>query len=819
MQAYLKKTGTLILLLIAILIHQTALAQLPTSVLVSWYPFCGNTVDRGTNTYDMANANLTPVVSRFGNAGFAYEFNGTNSQAYYSVPFSTTVSGNLTYSCWVYPYTNQNSILIYNGSSSTNGLGLILCDGTASGAGNKVAVFAAGSVLYVGPSISLNAWHNIILRKTGSTFELVIDNNLAGTFTGSYIAPTGSFNVGLDHTLGNRPFYGRLDDIAIYHSSLSNLELAQLYTYNPDITPFTLGNDTILCNTTSITLAPSAFTAGTSTLWFNGTSGPSVSVNATGAYWYRVTKNLGCSVTDTLHVTNNMFSFNILSDTVICPGDSVRINAHIPTGAEIIWSTGLTDTSVLFTVADTYTVIAINGGCFAYDTLRLGFRPQPVFSLGPDTTLCNYNPVLLQPDVTYSGVKYLWNTGDTTVSVTATTPGIHWLQMNLNGCTYRDAMTINYLPSPYVNFGRDTAICQGKTLVLSAITTASSVNNWSTGATGNSITVNSAGTYWFYSRDNTCVATDTIVVTIKPIPAVTLGTDLSACAGIPLTLQSSTTYGATATFAWSTGASTDKITVTTPGTYTLTVTENGCSNSDDINVVYKAFPNAYLGPDTVICDSTSITYDLTGTATSTFIWSTGNITPILTVTEAGTYGVTVTDNGCVSTDTVYIKRVRDPKVYLGPDTTVCYDFVLNYYVNGDDANYLWSNGSTQSNVAITTPGTYWARVTNVCGVATDAVNINFKPCDLWIPNAFSPNDDGRNDILQVGGTLSMYSDFKFFVYNRWGNVIYSGTSITDGWDGKYNGVPQEIGTYYYLITFKREGTGAGDMKGDFTLVR
>jgi len=204
-----------ILLLSLLLSSFSAFAQLPTSGLVAWYPFCGNTNDYSGNGYNMANSHAVLATDRFGAANSAYNFNGSNSVIYYSAFFP--VGSDLTYSCWIYPYTTQNPSILYNGNTNTDGIGLIMSNGTGGGTGNDVDLLLGGVSQDFAVAVTLNQWHHLVLRKTGSTFELIIDTVSSGTFTGAFNSPTGEFSLGLDYTNGTNAFYGKIDDAAIYN--------------------------------------------------------------------------------------------------------------------------------------------------------------------------------------------------------------------------------------------------------------------------------------------------------------------------------------------------------------------------------------------------------------------------------------------------------------------------------------------------------------------------------------------------------------------------------------------------------------------------
>ncbi len=163
-----------------------------------------------------------------------------------------------------------------------------------------------------------------------------------------------------------------------------------------------------------------------------------------------------------------------------------------------------------------------------------------------------------------------------------------------------------------------------------------------------------------------------------------------------------------------------------------------------------------------------------------------------------------------------------PIINLGPsDTVACEDHVL-YLPFGNQGrieSYLWQDGSTDSVFHVVEPGTYAVSVSNGCGSIEDTINVSIGACKLWMPSAFSPNGDGNNDKFSVRSkNPETLGDLYFAIFNRKGNLMFETNAANDGWDGTYNGTPQPIGTYFYMIQYTLNGTRQLD-KGDVTLVR
>jgi gliding motility-associated-like protein len=127
-----------------------------------------------------------------------------------------------------------------------------------------------------------------------------------------------------------------------------------------------------------------------------------------------------------------------------------------------------------------------------------------------------------------------------------------------------------------------------------------------------------------------------------------------------------------------------------------------------------------------------------------------------------------------------------PLFSLGPDLVLCSNQQIILNPNISNANFLWQDGTTASTFTVKKQGYYKLISSNQCGAAFDEINITEGSCSLFVPSAFSPNDDGLNDIFKpiVYGQLIAY---EFDVFDRWGNQVFHSTNAADGWDGKVKG--------------------------------
>jgi gliding motility-associated-like protein len=206
-----------------------------------------------------------------------------------------------------------------------------------------------------------------------------------------------------------------------------------------------LGNDTMYCATNPNVLQ-STITGNISGLtWNTGATAASLPITANGTYWLEANTAFGCKHRDTIIVTNNpLNAWRALADTSIC--DETVYNASLknyPAGTDFTWYDGTKGASHSFDSAGSYKVLADLIGCLKQDSVAVAVRPLPVVEVGNDSTLCYGFTMPLK--VYHPGASYLWSNGRTDSAITAGQGGIIWAQATLNGCSYRDSMTLAYV--------------------------------------------------------------------------------------------------------------------------------------------------------------------------------------------------------------------------------------------------------------------------------------------------------------------------------------------------------------------------------------
>jgi len=208
---------------------------------------------------------------------------------------------------------------------------------------------------------------------------------------------------------------------------------------------------------------------------------------------------------------------------------------------------------------------------------------------------------------------------------------------------------------------------------------------------------------------------------------------------------------------------------------------------------------------------------------SSYLWNDGSTQRTLSVHDIGTYFVTVTDNhGCKGSDTATITALSPPPSgFLMADTFICLNTSIVLTAPGSFKSYLWNTGSQNPSLPVSKPGRYWLEVTDMDNCkGRDSINVLPREClaGFYIPSAFTPNNDGRNDIFRpvLAGNIK---NFEFRIYNRWGQLIFYSADVKKGWDGTFNGVAQNSDVFVWICKYQLESEPVEIKKGAFTLIR
>ncbi|MBX2905098.1 MAG: PKD domain-containing protein [Taibaiella sp.] len=611
---------------------------------------------------------------------------------------------------------------------------------------------------------------------------------------------------------------------------------------------------------------------------------PSHSYTAAGTYnvTLMVTDSHGCTdavmMSSLITVADPVAAFHMSDSVSVCPPLFVNFINTSSGAISYEWDLGGVGTSLVASPSNMFIssgfypirLIATNtygckdtvihpvnifgyAGAFTYGPLQ-GCAP---FSVTFNAALSNV------PDIVWDfsdGVTYSTAFEDTIVHV-YTTPGAYVPKLLLTdntGCqTSSTGLDTIKVEAIYPKMSTDpNPVCIGIPFTMIDSSTAywSAPNEWEWTYDGNTSTLQSPtytittpGTYPITLKVKNawgCEATLTTNMVINPPPDVTASPDTVVCLTDPATL---TGYGAVS-YTWA-GAGTLSCTTCNPvlatptdvTTYTVVGTDaSGCVDSATVTVGLRTHTISRAWGDTAVCQGVSV--QLFDTGGTTYLWlpplglnDNTVFNPIATPPYTTIYTVIARLGSCIpDTNQVTLTIWPLPSIYAGPDQKVLAGSTAQLQATGKDiAKLTWWPGETLSCTdcfnpvaSMTVNTTYTADAVSDRGCkASDSVKILLY-CDnsmVFIPNAFTPNGDGQNDVFYPRGAgLKVIKTFR--VYNRWGELIYSqeGIQLNDasvGWDGSYKGSEPRPDVYVYImeaVCFTGEDV---NIKGDVTILK
>lgn len=260
-----------------------------------------------------------------------------------------------------------------------------------------------------------------------------------------------------------------------------------------------------------------------------------------------------------------------------------------------------------------------------------------------------------------------------------------------------------------------------------------------------------------------------------------------------------------------------------PGFYTvqLIVYKIDCSGLYDTikRTIWITDDTKFLGNDTASCSSLQLNIGTDAVSGANYLWNNDSLTNRITTTGQGLYWLEIQQNGCTVRDSIIISLLPPPTVNIGPDTSLCKfkGIILSAAAsNGDD--YLWNTGETTPSILVDVIGDYDVMVTNSGCIARDTVSVTWGDCDIYLPSAFTPNGDGKNDYFGVlnGSTFKRYS---LEIFNRGGQPVFSSTDPAKKWDGTYKKSKLPFGTYIWVLQYVNKKSERVSASGTVMLIR
>lgn len=702
----------------------------------------------------------------------------------------------------------------------SGGTGLINGSAGTYYTGTNAVVLAAGSIgnnqticAGTNPDTLLSISPASIGACTGFNYQWQSAPSATGPWTN---IPTANSATYAPAAISSTTFYRRIVTAGACTDSTNVLSV----TVNPSPTAAISGNTTI-CSGDIITLTASG---GTNYSWSTGATSAVITDSPTTntSYTVLVSDASGCS--DTASATVNVLSSptaNISGNNTICSGAASTLTAS--GGGTYLWSTTATTSSISVspTTNTTYSVIVFAGSCSDTANISVTVNASPSATISGNTTICSGETTTLTAS---GGINFSWNTGPTSAAITdnpTSNTSYTVLVTNASGCSDTSSVTVIVAPVPTATLSGNDTVCSGQPTLLTA--GGGGNYSWNTGATTTSVSVSPTTntTYSVIVSAGGCSDTASIFVYVISAPVASVSGNTTICSGETTTL----TAAGGGNYSWSNAATTNIISVspTASTTYSVIVSAGGCSDTASISVAVNPSPIAAVSPGGAICSGENIT--LTASGGGNYFWIPGGQTTAAIVVSPAVftiYSVTVSIGSCTDTASASVTVNPLPSANAGADVTINFGDATILSASGG-GTYSWNTGETTLSISTSPSATtsYTVVVTDANG-CTDAaivtVYVEYNCGEIFVPNAFSPNGDLKNDFFVPRNNC--FKLLRLIVYDRWGNVVFKTEDInTTGWDGAYNGKAQNTAVYTYHMTYELYTGESGSKKGNVSLVR
>ncbi|MCT4664204.1 MAG: gliding motility-associated C-terminal domain-containing protein [Flavobacteriales bacterium] len=545
-------------------------------------------------------------------------------------------------------------------------------------------------------------------------------------------------------------------------------------------------------------------------LWNTNQNTQSISVTTSGNYSV-IANRFGCLSYDTINVLFKPNPTLLLPDTVhLCTGDSTILNVF-NTNASYSWNTSSTDSAIMVNQSGTYIVQVDLGGCVRSDTSVVLVHNYPIINLGPDQSACQGTPITLS--VQENNANYLWNNNQTTQNIQVNTAGTYTVEVTKFGCTSYDTIAVNYLPYPSINLPDSINLCIGNDTILDAYFPGATYL-WNNNSTDSAITVNQTGTYIVQANLNGCIVSDTTKVVVHPYPEIDLQKNYNICEGD--TIELDVFVHPEATYLWSDNDTSSVKKVWDSQQLSLTINLFGCESTGITATTLREKPKEALF-DQGICKGESVFLNASQSIVETYLWSTGDTSSNITITEQGWYWVEMKTAYCSMRDSMYLTVADAPTFYLPTDTMMCLNSQIFLDITLEGATYEWSTGSDLSTQLLTKPGEYTVKVTNACGEKNHRIIVFEQDCacPVYLPNTVVLGENIENAEFRAKTECDL-SSFELLIFDRWGGIVFKSNDINKVFN-PYDAGITETTTFVYTLRYKTENDKEEFKKGTFVV--
>ena len=573
----------------------------------------------------------------------------------------------------------------------------------------------------------------------------------------------------------------------------------------------------------SATVVANGGAAPYSYLWSNNEITSSLSGLSAGTYSVTVTDATGCNASDTITVGQNpQLSLTETHTDASCGNvnGSITLTASGgQPGYTFTWNDNNTDQNRTTLAAGSYTVTVEDAiQCTATLSVTIAQSTGPNINITSTDVSCFGGNDGTATVVTNGGAapySYIWSNNDVTSSLSNLSAGVYSVTVtDATGCNGSDTITVGQNAQLTLAETHTDASCGNANGSITLTVNGGQAGytfSWNNNSSNQNRTGLTAGSYSVTAEDAAqCTATLSITIGQSSGPSLSISaTDVSCYGGNDGTATVVATGGTVPySYLWSNNEITSSISGLVAGAYEVTVTDaTGCNGSDTVNIEQPPLLEVTLQSTDISCfgDSSAIITSVVsgGVPNYVYLWNNSTTSAGLSNQPAGSYSLTVTDNNqCSAITDITVSQPGALSVDILPiDTLTIGESVIlqtNAQTNPGNTTYLWQPATGLSctdcpepTASVIQDTQYFVTIDNNGCSATDSIWVFIIPDSaettipsLFIPNAFSPNNDGLNDVFYIYG--NGISKISWSVFDRWGELVFSSNELNRGWDGKLN---------------------------------
>ncbi len=658
----------------------------------------------------------------------------------------------------------------------------------------------------VSPAVNISILGNTAICNGSQT-------TLTASGGGAYQWSTGATTAGINVS----PTASTVYTVTVTNGNCSATSSVAVNVSNPPV--IGVSGNTTVCSGFATTLTA---TGGGNYQWNTGATTAAITITPTSGTTYTITVASGaCTASASVSVTVSPSPVVALTgNNSLCQGDSTTLTAS--GGGTYSWSTGQTTSSITVTPSSStsYSVTVTLGSCTSSASMNVTVNTPPAAAITGPQSVCVGAPALLTAS---GGSNFQWNTSATTqsISVSPSVTTTYSVVVSNGTCADTAVYTLAVNPLPVLTATGGT-VCTGDTIPVSV----NGAQNYLWSPSSGLLCTTCQNTFAFPSSTtaytvigtdmNGCSSSASVTVTVNPLPVILVAQNTSAiCSGGQANLSASGAF----TYVWSPSSSLNSSTAanvtaspTTATTYTVIGTDaNSCKNSASVSLAVVLPPLVTVSGAGPICPGNSVV--LTANGTAPLLWSTGDTSASITVSPVATTTYTVSATnlcGTASASTTVI--VYPPAVVdAGQDQNIISGSSANLYASGN-GSFQWSPPDNLSCTSCQAPTaspssttTYYVVVTDANGcTSTDSVTVFVEDLcggdgGLFFPNAFTPDDNGTNDLFT--GTGKDITSFNLKIFDRWGRLFFETDDIARGWNGTCEGRSVQEDVYVWMADY------------------